>query len=66
MPMPPSPRELRCLHLLAHGSSPKEIAYDLDLKVVSVDLYLSRVRAKLNAKSLPHAVFLASQQGLLR
>jgi len=57
--------ELRVLHLLAQGLGNKEIASRLNRTVGTVEKHVKKVRRKLGARTIPDAIVLARQQGLL-
>lgn len=57
-----SRREKQCLELLARGTAPKQIAYQLDLSISTVRLYLSSARLKLGAANKYEAIARAIQE----
>ncbi|MUZ75271.1 LuxR family transcriptional regulator [Agrobacterium vitis] len=60
-----SRREKQCLELLARGAAPKQIAYQLDLSISTVRLYLSSARLKLGAANKYEAIARAVQHELI-
>lgn len=60
-----SSREKQCLELLARGHAPKQIAYELDLAIGTVRLYLSSARSKLGAANKYEAIARAVQNELV-
>ncbi|MFJ7963171.1 response regulator transcription factor [Streptomyces sp. NPDC096324] len=63
---PLTARELQILKAIADGSRYAQIAAQLQLAFSSVKNYAQSAITKLGAKSLPHAVNLAWEQGLIR
>lgn len=58
-------REAQCLQLVAQGCRVATIAHHLQIAPVTVELHLKRVRAKLEARTLPHAVARGIASGLI-
>ena len=58
-------RELDVLKRLCDGRNAKGIAIDLGLSVDTLKDYSQRIRWKLRAKTLPHAVAVAVRAGLV-
>jgi DNA-binding NarL/FixJ family response regulator len=54
-----TPRELEVLRLLAQGRSHKEVAYDLDISVKTVDTHHTNIMRKLNLHSLSGLIHFA-------
>ena len=61
-----SSRESEVLQWLAHGKSGIEIAIILGISTCTVRIHIQSVKRKLNAATIPHAVYLAATTGLLR
>lgn len=59
----PTPRELEVLRLVAEGASNNDIATQLSMSQRTVQFHLSRLFAKLDARSRTHMVHLARQRG---
>ena len=60
-----SPRELDVLRLLAKGRSNKEIAFELNVSVRTVEGHRARILAKLEAESTGDLVRIAVRDGLV-
>ncbi len=60
-----SPREREILCWLAKGLRTEQIAYQLNLKPVTVHMHLKSARNKLGAKTREQMIALAVQRGLL-
>lgn len=60
-----SPQELSCLILTSWGFEVEEIAEVLEVKEDSTIKIRAKISQKLNAKNIPHAVYKASQAGIL-
>lgn len=60
-----SPQELNCLILTSWGFEVEEIAEVLEVKEDSAIKIRAKISQKLNAKNIPHAVYKASQSGIL-
>ncbi|NKC51936.1 LuxR family transcriptional regulator [Ochrobactrum cytisi] len=60
-----SPREHQCLELPARGSVPKKIAYELDLSIKTVRLYLTTAKLKLSAPNINAAIALAVRDEII-
>lgn len=58
-------RQIEVLSLVAHGFSTTEIAKKLWVNEKTVDRHLQRAYQRLGAANRPHAVFLATKQGLI-
>ena len=52
-------REKECLQLLARGYRTKNVAYELDITIDTVNYHLKNSRGKLEAKTLSHAIAIA-------
>ncbi|MFF0736844.1 response regulator transcription factor [Streptomyces chartreusis] len=63
---PLTPRQLKALHLAATGHTHQQIAGQLGIAASSVGKFHTEIFRKLGAKSMPHAVHLAWQSGILR
>lgn len=65
--LPPAlaPREIECLLWLIEGLRTKEIAHKLNLKPVTVELYINNAKKKLKAKTREQAVAKAVLQNLI-
>lgn len=59
-------QERELLHLAAEGHLQKEIAHQMDASLDQVENTIRRIRGKLGAKNITHAVALAFRQGLLQ
>lgn len=60
-----SPRERECLKEVAGGARVKQIADDLGLARVTIEMHLKNARIKLGAKTLPGAIARALSQRAL-
>lgn len=60
-----SVRELTVLRMLAEGKGFLEIGSRLFIETGTVSTHVKRAKAKLGARTLPHAVHLAHLAGLL-
>lgn len=60
-----APREAEVLRMIADGANSEEIGSFLGISRRTVDVYRTRVLARLNARSSAHAVSLAYRKGLL-
>ena len=60
-----SEQEANVLKLIASGETKKGVAQAMDLSYNTVDQYLRRIFAKLHVHSLPAAVRIAMQKGLI-
>lgn len=58
-------REKQCLEWLSRGLRSDEIAYQLDLKKVTVDMHLGNAKHKLNARTREQLLVLAMRNGLI-
>jgi DNA-binding CsgD family transcriptional regulator len=58
-------RERDVLAALASGAIRKQIAFDLDIAVPTVDMHIAAIKRKLNAATLPEAVARACRYDLL-
>jgi DNA-binding NarL/FixJ family response regulator len=56
---PLSPKEWLCLELAACGNSAEETAKKLSLSTGTIKNYRERIRAKLDCKTIAHAVYKA-------
>jgi len=54
-----SRRELQCIEGLARGRAPKQIAYELDLSISAVRLYICSAKSKLGAVNTNQAIAMA-------
>lgn len=61
-----STRQRQCLHLLAVGRAPKQIASDLSISESAVRLYISSARQKLRCINTNHAISRATHLGVIR
>lgn len=61
-----SQQELSCLILTSWGFEVEEIAEILEIKEDSVIKIRAKISLKLNARNVPHAVYKASQAGILK
>lgn len=64
--LPLTPRELTVLTLTAQGRSQRETAKQLGIARGVVRSYLGNCLAKLDARSVPHAVALAMARQLIK
>jgi DNA-binding NarL/FixJ family response regulator len=60
-----TPRQLEILRLVASGRSMKEIAYDLDLSVKTVETHRAQIMERLGIRDLPRLVLYAVRHGLV-
>lgn len=58
-----SEREKTCLSLIADGLRVQQIASDLAIAEVTVEMHLKNARTKLKARTLAHSVALAIRGG---
>lgn len=58
-------RQREVLYWLAKGKTNKEVAYELDLSVKTVDAHRAQLMARLNIRDLAGLVVYAIQQGIL-
>ena len=65
LPITLSARQRDCLLWAARGLRSQQIADRLDIKPVSVEIYLRNARKKLGAHTREHAVAIAIQRGLI-
>lgn len=59
-------RERDVLSLSARGFTVQQIALKLSISIATVNEHQKRIRAKLGADNIAHAVFLASTNGIIR
>lgn len=62
---PLTARELEVLRLVAEGNTYKEIARELSLSEVTVQMHMHKVREKLHAQTPSEAVLVAERAGLI-
>jgi DNA-binding CsgD family transcriptional regulator len=62
---PVTPHQLKALQLASTGHTHKQIAGELGIEPASVGKLMTEIFRKLGARSMPHAVLLACQAGLL-
>jgi DNA-binding NarL/FixJ family response regulator len=60
-----SPGEVRVLHLIAQGSSNKEIATRLSVSDETVKGYVRNILSKLGVKDRTHAAVIGLQRGII-
>jgi len=60
-----SERQILVLKYLVDGSSIKEIAYELDLSVKTIETYRSQIMSRLDINDLPGLVKYAIRQGII-
>lgn len=60
-----TPREQDVLDLTAAGLTATQIAAELGIYVGTVYQYLTAMRLKLDAETIPHAIAIAYRSGLL-
>jgi DNA-binding CsgD family transcriptional regulator len=65
LPQPLAARELELLTRVAHGETYPQVAKDWGIEEISVRSTGWRVRQKLGASTITHAVFLACQAGII-
>ena len=63
--LPLTPRQLQILRHMAQGKSTKEIAYELDISVKTVETYRSQIMERLDIHNLAGLVRYAIRQGLV-
>lgn len=61
-----SQQELRLLSLLSHGFRGREIAEQLEVSLATVRAHTRRLVLDLDACTVPHAVRIAFEDGLLK
>lgn len=59
-----TPRELQVLKLISDGLSTKEIAFELDLSIKTIDVQRHKIMKKLNLRSIAALVKYAIREGL--
>ncbi|MFJ5644088.1 response regulator transcription factor [Streptomyces sp. NPDC093223] len=62
---PVTPHQLKALQLAATGHTHQQIASELGISEKSVGKLMTEIFRKIGAKSMPHAVLLACQAGIL-
>ena len=65
-PSPLSGRQAEVLTLLANGRTLSEIAQEMDISTSAVNLYLSNLRSKLNARTKEQALAMAITKGWIK
>ncbi len=60
-----SPRETEVLQMIANGKNTKEIAYNLNVSVKTVETYRQHIMKKLNLYSIAELVKYAIREGLI-
>ena len=60
-----SPRAKEVMVMKANGKQSKEIAYDLDLHIRTVETHIANAKKELNAKTVTHAVAKAIKIGII-
>ncbi|HZS52500.1 MAG TPA: response regulator transcription factor, partial [Bryobacterales bacterium] len=60
-----TPREREILQLIAEGKSNKEIAYQLNLSLYTVETHRAHIMQKLNLQSVPELVLYAVRRGII-
>lgn len=63
---PLSPQQETVLLLLADGGTPTTIGSELYIAPSTVSAVTTNIRAKLGATTIPHAIAIAYQKGLLQ
>jgi LuxR family transcriptional regulator of spore coat protein len=60
-----SSREMQVINYTAKGCTAKEIARLIGLEPRTIEMYVSNIRKKLQAKNIAHAIYIASKQNIL-
>lgn len=60
-----TPREAEVLNALANGLSSKEIAKELSVAPRTIEVYIERLRFKLNARNRAHMTAIGVNMGLV-
>ena len=60
-----TPRQLETLEQIARGQSMNEAAHNLGVSRSWVEKSLAEARKRLNARTIPNAVYLAAKSGLI-
>ena len=60
-----SPRESEIIHYTANGYTAKEIAKLIGLQYRTIEVYVGKIRKKLAAKNIAHAVYIALKNNML-
>jgi DNA-binding NarL/FixJ family response regulator len=58
-------REMQIISYMANGCTAKQIAQQIGLKYRTIEMYISKIRKKLQAKNIAHAIYIASQKNLV-
>jgi DNA-binding CsgD family transcriptional regulator len=58
-------RETQIIRYTAKGYTAKEIAKIIGLKHRTIEIYISNLRKKLDAKNIANAIYIAGQQNIL-
>lgn len=60
-----SNREIEIMKYKAKGFTAKEIARLIGLEHRTIEIYVSNIRKKLEAKNIAHAIYIAIQKNML-
>lgn len=58
-------RQNEVLHFLAQGMRVDDISYRLNIRPVTVNLHIAKIRVKLNARTNAQAVAIAYQKNII-
>jgi DNA-binding NarL/FixJ family response regulator len=58
-------REVQVINYTAQGCTAKEVARLTGLEPRTVEIYVSNIRKKLQAKNIAHAIYIAGQRNIL-
>ena len=58
-------REVQVINYTAKGCTAKEVARITGLEPRTIEMYVSNIRKKLQAKNIAHAIYIASKQNIL-
>lgn len=60
-----TPAQARVVQMMANGRIRKEIAFDLKLKLRTVNFHIERAYARLHARTEAHLAMIALRRGLI-
>jgi LuxR family transcriptional activator of conjugal transfer of Ti plasmids len=61
-----SNREIQIIQYKAQGFTAKEISKKIGLEYRTIEIYMSNIRRKLEAKNMVHAIYIAIQKNILK